>query len=303
MDGAMGTELQRAGCQPDECGEIWNLTHPERVRAIHQAYVDAGAEVLLTNTFQANPSCNCRARRATGSRRVHRRWDAAERSRAVCVSNIASRLATSGPSLIHPHNTEFPDCNDVGQCQSGTRVTGTECPLERHLLETCSSPRGATSLIACGHLAEKCRCCFLDLSAGHEGQDRNIAAAMRRSGSPGAAKDWGVAALGVNCGRDIGMDEIIEIVRRYRTVTDLPLFARPNAGTPTTHGDRWVYPHTPESDGGAAAGVARSGRRAWSAAAAARHRNTSPHFGASFIITTTFWDKCDSAISVFPWLC
>ena len=60
MDGAMGTELQRAGLKPGECGELWNLTHPERVRAIHQAYVDAGAEVLLTNTFQANPAALAR---------------------------------------------------------------------------------------------------------------------------------------------------------------------------------------------------------------------------------------------------
>src|SRR6516225_8273366 len=55
MDGAMGTELQRAGIGENECYEAWNLTHPDKVRAIHQAYVDAGAEVLLTNTFQANP--------------------------------------------------------------------------------------------------------------------------------------------------------------------------------------------------------------------------------------------------------
>src|SRR5215469_3372616 len=55
MDGAMGTELQRAGIGENESYEAWNLTHPERVRAIHQAYVDAGACCLLTNTFQANP--------------------------------------------------------------------------------------------------------------------------------------------------------------------------------------------------------------------------------------------------------
>src|SRR6478752_3696372 len=54
MDGATGTELQRAGISDGECYELWNITHPDRVRAIHQAYADAGAEVLLTNTFQAN---------------------------------------------------------------------------------------------------------------------------------------------------------------------------------------------------------------------------------------------------------
>ena len=61
------------------------------------------------------------------------------------------------------------------------------------------------------------------------------------------AKDWGVAALGVNCGRDMDMSDIIEIIRRYRQVTDLPLFARPNAGTPTKQDGRWVWPHSAES--------------------------------------------------------
>jgi 5-methyltetrahydrofolate--homocysteine methyltransferase len=61
----------------------------------------------------------------------------------------------------------------------------------------------------------------------------------------GLGSQSGVAALGVNCGRDIGMEEIIEIIHRYRQVTDLPLFARPNAGTPTRAGDQWIYPHTP----------------------------------------------------------
>src|ERR1700730_5346268 len=64
MDGAMGTELQRAGLQPGECGELWNLTHPEKVRAIHPAYGHAGAEVLLTNPFQAFQAALARHTRA-----------------------------------------------------------------------------------------------------------------------------------------------------------------------------------------------------------------------------------------------
>src|SRR6266852_2151820 len=60
MDGAMGTELQRAGLRHGECGEFWNLSRPDQVRAIHQAYVDAGAECLLTNTFQSNPTALAR---------------------------------------------------------------------------------------------------------------------------------------------------------------------------------------------------------------------------------------------------
>src|SRR5262249_14785538 len=51
------------------------------------------------------------------------------------------------------------------------------------------------------------------------------------------ARQYNVAALGVNCGRNIDMNDVIEIVRAYRKVTDLPLFARPNAGTPVPDGE------------------------------------------------------------------
>jgi 5-methyltetrahydrofolate--homocysteine methyltransferase len=54
-----------------------------------------------------------------------------------------------------------------------------------------------------------------------------------------------IAALGVNCGRDMGMDEIVAILHCYRANTSLPLFVRPNAGTPTRSSSCWVYPHTP----------------------------------------------------------
>src|SRR5262249_53386295 len=55
MDGAMGTELARAGLREPQRPEEWNVERPDTVRAVHQAYLDAGAVVLVTNTFQANP--------------------------------------------------------------------------------------------------------------------------------------------------------------------------------------------------------------------------------------------------------
>src|SRR5262245_59122158 len=54
MDGAMGTELQRAGLREGACYERCNQTDPDQVRQIHAAYAAAGAECLVTNTFQAN---------------------------------------------------------------------------------------------------------------------------------------------------------------------------------------------------------------------------------------------------------
>jgi methionine synthase I (cobalamin-dependent) len=55
-----------------------------------------------------------------------------------------------------------------------------------------------------------------------------------------------IAALGTNCGREITMADMAEIIRRYRNATDLPLFARPNAGTPIAENGAWIYPHSAE---------------------------------------------------------
>src|ERR1700691_3773701 len=54
-DGAMGTQLMLAGLEQGNCGEAWNLTHPERVLGIQRRYVDAGSECLITNTFGGSP--------------------------------------------------------------------------------------------------------------------------------------------------------------------------------------------------------------------------------------------------------
>src|ERR1035441_18754 len=53
-DGAWGTQLQALGLAPGAAPDTWNLTHPELVEAVARAYVEAGSQVILTNTFRAN---------------------------------------------------------------------------------------------------------------------------------------------------------------------------------------------------------------------------------------------------------
>ena len=55
FDGGMGTLLQERGLKAGELPELWNITHPEIIRDIHRAYLEAGANVVTTNTFGANP--------------------------------------------------------------------------------------------------------------------------------------------------------------------------------------------------------------------------------------------------------
>ena len=54
LDGGMGTILQGIGLVPGEYPERWNISHPDKIKAIHKSYFDAGSNVVLTNTFGAN---------------------------------------------------------------------------------------------------------------------------------------------------------------------------------------------------------------------------------------------------------
>jgi 5-methyltetrahydrofolate--homocysteine methyltransferase len=233
MDGAMGTELQRAGLPDGECHELWNLKHPEKVRAIHQAYVDAGAECLLTNTFQANRPAL--ARHGEDARIAELQESACSLARAAAGPGRYV-LADVGASFDAGTGEEFPE-------SSLDWAAGRDRHVDALLVETCSSPR-AFQAIQRDRLALPVLL-SLTYQRGPGGELTSFSGHTpewfaRR------AREHGVVALGVNCGRDIGMDEIIEILRRYRQETDLPLFARPNAGTPTRNGDGWEYPRNPE---------------------------------------------------------
>ena len=54
LDGGMGTLLQEKGLAPGELPEMWNVTHPEEIKTIHRNYIEAGSDIVLTNTFGAN---------------------------------------------------------------------------------------------------------------------------------------------------------------------------------------------------------------------------------------------------------
>jgi 5-methyltetrahydrofolate--homocysteine methyltransferase len=238
MDGAMGTELQRAGCRPDECHEAWNLTHPGAVRAIHQAYAEAGAQCLVTNTFQAHPAALARHGLADQLLAIQRSALALARAAGGPDCFI---ICDIGPIVEPPSHEEFRDPYSVRWAVRGLR------DADALLLETCSSPRVRYAVRWAGEQAAGPPVLLsLTYQKTEQGDLRTIT---------GHAPEWfarrargyGIAALGVNCGRDMGMDEIIDVVQRYRRHTDLPLFARPNAGTPAQAGGRWIYPHSPAS--------------------------------------------------------
>jgi 5-methyltetrahydrofolate--homocysteine methyltransferase len=244
MDGAMGSELYQAGLEPGECGAEWNLSRPDRVRAIHEAYVQAGARCLLTNTFQANPCAL--VRHGLEDRLLPIVQSAVKLARAAAGPERFV-LADVGPVLVAPEDQDFSDWDDLALTVGAFAGPNLDWSgVDGILLETCSSPRALTAVEVIRHRVLDHADVPVLLSLSY----------LRREGKPVThsghapetfarhAAQHGVAALGVNCGRDFTVEDVAEVLTRYRRETELPLFARPNAGTPVKEG-ALRYPRSP----------------------------------------------------------
>jgi 5-methyltetrahydrofolate--homocysteine methyltransferase len=227
MDGAMGTELIRLlHTSSLECGVRYNLDQPQLVRSIHRSYLDAGADVLLTNTFQANPpALACRGLES----KHHEIWQAATRLARVDHPRSRYVLADIGPIedlTVDIAASVLAECVDV----------------DGVLLETWSS------LDELKRFVDRRNAASLPLLVSftfHRAKDLVTIQGVPPEHCAREAVRYGAAAIGTNCGKEIGMEDMLEIVKRYRDACDLPIFVRPNAGSPSKRG--WRYTRTPAS--------------------------------------------------------
>jgi 5-methyltetrahydrofolate--homocysteine methyltransferase len=212
-----------------ECSANWNLMHPGQVASVHCAYLEAGAEVLLTNTFLANLA----SLEPFGLRdRLQEIWTAALANTQIFRGPAPIILADIGPVENASLNVILEHCHYADGILLETWSCTPQCWLEP--LINLTDLNSAVPAILSFTYRRK---------TGHRLRTFNDAApedcALAAFSSP-------VCALGVNCGNEIDMDELLDIVRRYRDITDLPIFVRPNAGTPRRTSRGWEYPRSPE---------------------------------------------------------
>ncbi|MGD2124078.1 MAG: homocysteine S-methyltransferase family protein, partial [Gemmatimonadota bacterium] len=97
LDGAMGTLMMEAGLRSGAPPEEWNDSHPEAVRAIHEAYIKAGSDIILTNSFGGNPF----RLRSHGLEESVFRLNTAAAEIAREASDSAGRIATEAEKATH----------------------------------------------------------------------------------------------------------------------------------------------------------------------------------------------------------
>jgi len=237
LDGAMGTMLYGKGFFLNVCYDELNLKQPKLIQEVHEAYVRAGAELIETNTFGANPKKLASYGLADDTEKIN---TAAARLARAAAGDRVSVLGAVGPLgvRIEPFGpTSREEAFTFFRRQVDGLLTGG---VDGFILETFSD----LDEIHAALRAVRSACdlpAITQMTIGtdgltHYGTDPETFAKQ--------LAEWGADVIGANC--SVGPAGVLEAVERIVKATDRPISAVPNAGLPKDVGDRQIYLASPE---------------------------------------------------------
>jgi len=240
-DGATGTNLFAMGLADGEAPESWLDRHPDRVRALHRAFVEAGADIILTNSFGAN------ARRLSLHGLQHRTFAlnrrAAELAREAADAAgrpvvVAGSVGPTGDLLAPLGPLTEAEATEVFAAQiEGLKAGGADVAW----IETMSAPEEMRAAAT---------------AAARLGMPWTLTASFDTAGrtmmglTPAGFADLALAmparplAIGANCGVGAA-DLLVSVLGIAGDDAPVPVIAKANAGLPVVEGDRVVYSGTP----------------------------------------------------------
>ena len=230
FDGAMGTELYRRNFFVNASYEQLCLTSPDTVREIHSKYFEAGADVLTTNTYNANP-------RSLARFGIADQCEAINRAGVKLAKEVASDKALVAGSVGPVSAADSADDNVEKIDLLRIQIAALE-EADFILFETLSDPEDVqTALAVMNEFPGR----EYVLSFAVENPDANEAAKLMDKFVflVTAQKGNKPVALGLNCGS--GPEQMLKNLELFRTKTDLPIIVQPNAGAPREVEGRHLY--------------------------------------------------------------
>ena len=242
FDGGMGTLLQAEGLKPGELPEAWNITHPEIVTGIHRKYIEAGSDLILTNTFGAN------------ALKFHDGSMSLKEIAAAAVGHVkkAAQLADVNGHEIYTALDIGPtgkllkpmgdlDFEDAYEAFREVMRYGEEAGADLIHIETMSDTYELKAAVLAAKentsLPVFVTTIFDERAKLLTGADVPSVVAL--------LEGLRVDALGINCG--LGPEQMIPVLEQILTYSSLPVIVKPNAGLPKQVNGETIYDVMPEA--------------------------------------------------------
>ena len=238
-DGALGTELQARGLDSGECPDTWNLARPSEVEALAQAYVEAGSQIILTNTFRSNRLALQTMGLADRLEELNRSAVEIARRASQGRAQIFASLGPCGKLLVMGEVTP----EEVARAFAEQAGILSAAGVDGFVIETMADIEEAKVAVeAIKPLGRPVVISFVFDSG------RNLDRTMTGVTPERAARELteaGADIIGANCA--LGIDAYIPICQRLRASTDRPVWIKANAGLPEMVDGKVKYQSTPEA--------------------------------------------------------
>lgn len=244
FDGGMGTLLQERGLGPGELPETWNLIHPDVIRDIHRSYIEAGSDIVLTNTFGANAlkfhddGCSLEEIVKKGVENVKRAAEEAKVGRTVYT---ALDMGPTGKLLKPMGDLDFETAYEAFK---EVAIWGEEAGADLIHIETMSDTYELKAAVLAAKentsLPVFATTIFDERGKLLTGADVPSVVALLE----GLRAD----AIGINCG--MGPEQMLPVLEQFLKYSSLPVIVKPNAGLPKQKNGQTYYDVDPEQFAG-----------------------------------------------------
>ncbi|HAM10050.1 MAG: methionine synthase [Bacteroidetes bacterium GWE2_41_25] len=239
-DGAWGTFLQATGLKPGECPELWNVTRRHDVLSIAEAYIEAGSDIIETNSFGGN--IFKLSQYGLGDRvfELNKAAAAISRQAAGVLKHVAGSVGPTGKMLIMGDVTEEELYNGFKEQATGLEAGGADIII----IETMSAIDEASIAVRAARENTKCIVIATMTFEGSPDGEYRTMMGVSPSEMVTAMIEAGAHIVGSNCGN--GIENMIGIVREIRlTDRHIPVMIQANAGVPELIEWKTVFRESP----------------------------------------------------------
>lgn len=239
-DGGMGTSLQKIGLLPGESSEAWNLTNVEAIKNVHRSFIVSGSDIILTNTFGAN---RIKLSEFGLERKICEINQTAVRIAKECAQDQCYVGASMGPTgqFIYPYGTlSFDDAYNTFKEQA---VIFEQSGADFIITETMSDIGEMRAAL----LAIKENTSLPIVVQMTFSNNLYTLNGVRADAFALLAEKMGADVIGANCSG--GPQELLPVIEKIISVTNLPIICQPNAGLPIIEDGKTIYPLSPDEAG------------------------------------------------------
>ena len=240
FDGAMGTMLQEGGLKSGACPELMNVEHPDVVKKIHRAYIDAGSNFIETNTFGASSIKLSHYGLENRVRELNFAAVKIAKSAAGSQVKVAGSIGPTGKFIYPLGDLDFEDAFKIFREQAESLA---DAGADYLIIETCIDIQEMrAALLACHDVCNLPVICQLSYSEGGRtvtGTDAKTAAVILDA--------MGAVVIGVNC--SLGPAQLVPIVKILAENSSVPISVQPNAGMPYLEDGVTKFPMDAETFG------------------------------------------------------